>query len=83
MEKPLNRSIKNSSISDKKRTYENSSFILCKASVQNIKGNNTLAKANALVHKIDAMDKIDVVNRQKNIANIYSQIYGWGIESVI
>ena len=83
LEKPLNRSIKNSSISDKKLTYENSSFILCKASVQNIRGQNTLAKANSLVHKIGLMNSQDVVNRQKNLANIYSQIYGWGIESEI
>jgi uncharacterized protein with ParB-like and HNH nuclease domain len=80
LEKPLNRSIKNSSISEKKRTYENSAYLLCKASVQNIRGQNTLAKANALVHKIGPMDLEDVTNRQKNLANIYSIIYGWGIE---
>jgi len=56
---------------------------LCKASVQNIRGQNTLAKANSLVHKIGLMNSQDVVNRQKNLANIYSQIYGWGIESEI
>lgn len=79
LEKPLNRSIKNSSVVDKKLIYENSAFILCKASVQNIPGQNTLAKANALVHKINSMDLPDVNKRQRNFADIYSKIYGWNI----
>jgi len=79
LEKPLNRSIKNSSVLEKKSTYENSAFILCKASVQNIPGQNTLAKANALVHKINSMDLTDVNKRQKNFADIFSKIYGWNI----
>ncbi len=81
LEKPLNRSIKNSSISDKKRTYENSAYLLCKASVQTVRGQNTLAKANSLVHKIGDMDTDDVLKRQKNLADMYSMIYGWDIES--
>jgi uncharacterized protein with ParB-like and HNH nuclease domain len=79
LEKPLNRSIKNNSVVDKKITYESSAYLLCKASVQNIPGQNTLAKANALVYKINSMDLPDVEKRQKNLADIYSKIYGWNI----
>ena len=43
---------------------------------QNISGQNTLAKANALVYKINSMDLPDVVKRQKNFADIFSKIYG-------
>jgi len=79
LEKPLNRSIKNNSVADKKITYESSAYLLCKASVQIIPGQNTLAKANALVYKINSMDLPDVENRQKNLADIFSKIYGWNI----
>ncbi len=77
LEKPLNRAVKNGDLNMKKATYENSSFYLCKASVASPSGQNTMAKAFSKIHKIEKMDLYEIMERQKNLAKIISEIYGW------